>query len=190
VVPLPDRDEQLAAILNDLGEQQRRGQTPSIDHFAHTHPDLADEIRQLWAIAQVAHVCARPSELAETINQPRPPEPPSGILPRTFGDYELLEELGRGGMGVVYKARQKNLNRVVALKMLLHGDAASPDDRIRIRAEAKSVALLNHPNIVAVFDVGECDGRDYFTMPFVEGTSLAHLLAEGPMPPRDAARLL
>jgi eukaryotic-like serine/threonine-protein kinase len=187
---MPERDERLAAILNDLGEEQRRGRTPNIDHVANRHPDLADELRQLWAIAQVAQVCARPSELAETITQPRPPEPPSGILPRSFGDYELLEELGRGGMGVVYRARQKSLNRIVALKMLLHGDAASADDRIRIRAEAKSVALLKHPNIVAVYDVGECDGRDYFTMPFVEGTSLAHLLAEGPMPPREAARLV
>ncbi len=93
-------------------------------------------------------------------------------------------------MGVVYKARQKSLNRIVALKMLLHGDAASADDRARIRTEAKSVALLKHPNIVAVYDVGECDGRDYFTMPFIEGASLAHLLAEGPMPPREAARLV
>jgi eukaryotic-like serine/threonine-protein kinase len=185
-----DRDERLAAILNDLSEEKRRGHHPDVEQVANRHPDLADELRQLWAIAQVAQVCARPSELTQTLDRPRPVDPPSGALPRTFGDYELLEELGRGGMGVVYKARQKSLNRIVALKMLLHGDAASADDRTRIRAEAKAAALLKHPNIVAVFDVGECDGRDYFTMPFIEGMSLAHLLAEGPMPPRDAAQLV
>jgi serine/threonine protein kinase len=184
------RDERLAAILNDLSEENRRGRAPDVEQVANRHPDLADELRQLWAIAQVAQVCARPSELAETLPPNPPVDPPSGTLPRAFGDYDLLEELGRGGMGVVYKARQKSLNRVVALKMLLHGDVASSDERARIRAEAKAAALLKHPNIVAVFDVGESDGRDYFTMPFIEGLSLAHLLAEGPMPPRDAAQLV
>lgn len=185
-----DRDERLAAILNDLSEEKRRGRHPDVEQIANRHPDLADELRQLWAVAQVAQVCARPSELTATLSLRPTVDPPSGTLPRAFGDYELLEELGRGGMGVVYKARQKSLNRIVALKMLLHGEAASADDRARIRAEAKAAALLKHPNIVAVFDVGECDGRDYFTMPFIEGKSLAHLLAEGPMPPRDAAQLV
>src|SRR5262249_20911667 len=153
------------------------------------HPDLADELRQLWAVAQVAQTFAKPIDPDATL-PPRQIDPPSGVLPRDFGDYELLAELGRGGMGVGYKARQKNLNRVVALKMLLHGDAASAEDRARIRAEAKSAALLKHPNIVPVFDVGESDGRDYFTMPYVEGTSLSQLLSAGPLPPHDAARLV
>jgi serine/threonine-protein kinase len=93
-------------------------------------------------------------------------------------------------MGIVYKARQKGLDRIVALKMLLHGDVASPGERARIRAEARAAGALQHPNIIPVFDVGEADGRDYFTMPYIEGQSLAKLLAEGPLPPRAAARLL
>ena len=74
--------------------------------------------------------------------------------------------------------------------MLLHGDVASSGDRARICAEAKAAALLQHPNIVPVFEVGEADGRDFFTMPLIEGRTLAQVLAEGPLPPRQAARLV
>lgn len=183
-----DRDERLATLLTRLEDDRRAGRVPAIEALARDNPDLGDELRQLWAIAQVAQVAARSGEQAETI--PRAPDQPSGTLPRSFGDYELLQELGRGGMGVVYKARQRGLNRVVALKMLLHGDVASSGDRARIRAEAKAAALLQHPNIVPVYDVGEADDRDYFTMPFVEGRSLAQVLADGPLPPRDAAHLV
>src|SRR5262249_34136004 len=186
---MPGRDERLAALLPRLDDERRGGRAPDVTALANQHPDLADELRQLWAVAQVAHTFARPSDPDATLPPPAV-EPPSGVFPRELGDYELLAELGRGGMGVVYKARQKSLNRLVALKMLLHGDAASAEDRARIRAEAKAAALLKHPNIVPVFDVGEYDGRDYFTMPYVEGTSLAKLLAAGPLPPRDAARLV
>src|SRR5262249_11539485 len=153
-------DERLASLLTRLEDDRRAGRAPAIEALSKENPDLADELRQLWAIAQVAQFAGRSGDQAETI--PRAPDTSSGTLPRAFGDYELLHELGRGGMGVVYKARQKGLDRVVALKMLLHADVASPGDRARIRAEAKAAALLQHPNIVPVYDVGEADGRDYF----------------------------
>jgi serine/threonine protein kinase len=186
---MTDRDERLALLLTRLDDERRGGRVPDIQAIAIENPDLADELRQLWAVAQVAQTFARPSDPDATL-APRSGEQPSGLFPRDFGDYILLSELGRGGMGVVYKARHKILNRVVALKMLLHGDAASADDRARIRAEAKAAALLKHPNIVPVFDVGECDNRDYFTMPYIEGPSLSQLLADGPLPPQEAARLV
>jgi eukaryotic-like serine/threonine-protein kinase len=110
-------------------------------------------------------------------------------LPRIPG-YDVTEELGRGGAGVVYKARHLRLNRPVALKMLLAGACASRAERQRLTREAELVAGLGHPNIVQVHDVGELDGRPYFTMEFVEGGSLDRKLAGTPLPAREAAALL
>ena len=107
-----------------------------------------------------------------------------------FGDYELFEELGRGGMGVVSRAREIARGRIVALKRLLRGPASTPQDLERFRIEALAAARLAHPHIVPVFQVGECDGQPYFTMQYIEGTTLAQQLAGGPLPEHDAARLL
>jgi serine/threonine protein kinase len=103
--------------------------------------------------------------------------------------YDILGELGRGGMGVVYLARQVNLKRVVALKMLLPG--VELEEMLgRFRAEAEAVAQLRHPHIVQVHDVGETAGRPYFCLEYVEGGSLADRLAGKPRPPREAAALI
>src|SRR5262249_31774024 len=94
-----------------------------------------------------------------TVVPPEPAQPPAAPAGRVVGQCELLGELGRGGMGVVYKARQRNLNRIVALKMILSSSLAGADELQRFRVEAEAAAQLQHPNIVAVHEVGEIDGQ-------------------------------
>ena len=107
-----------------------------------------------------------------------------------FDNYELLEELGRGGMGVVYKAREFGLNRIVALKMILSGEFAGPSLIQRFRTEAATAALFEHPGIVPIYRIGVACGQQFYTMGFVEGQSLSQRVAAGPLPPSEAAELV
>jgi len=107
-----------------------------------------------------------------------------------FGDYELLGELGRGGMGVVFKARQNSLGRTVALKMILASHLASADQVRRFAAEAKAAAGLRHSHIVRLLDSGEVGGQPYLAMDYIEGSNLSALTAHGPVDPQTAARLV
>ena len=109
---------------------------------------------------------------------------------REFGDYVLLEEIARGGMGVVYKARQRKLNRIVALKMILSGQFAHESEVERFYIEAEAAANLSHDNIVTIYEVGEQDGQHFFSMDYIEGTSLGDAVTDGPLMPEEAAGLM
>ena len=201
-----DRDERLAELLAGLAA----GRGNSIEALARQHPDLAEELRELWAVAQFADLARGMRLDAPSLSvspdglHPSPDAPtgsfpsshtveaePAVRLPRDFGDYQLRAELGRGGMGVVYQAYQRSLNRIVALKMVREAHLSTAADRARFRAEAEAAARLHHPNIVAVYEVGAAEGQAYFCMEYVAGDTLGKLVAaRGPLPPREAARLV
>ncbi len=192
-----ERDLELAVLLDELSERARKGETIDIERVAAAKPQLAEELRRLWGAVMLADALgSHLSQIGDTVDSPvelQRDEHASWAplpLPYWLGDYELLSELGRGGMGVVYRARQISLGREVAVKMVLRGQLASMADVARFRAEASAAARLDHPGIVPVYEVGECDGRPFFSMKYVAGYTLAQKLAEGPMPPREAATLL
>ncbi len=153
------------AVLGYLKEVDA-GRAPDPDAYAARYPDLATELRAFFADQRRFPPLATP---------PHGPSPAPGedLTGRRFGDYELLREAARGGMGVVYEARQVSLNRVVALKMLRDSSFADAQDVLRFRTEVESAAALDHPNIVPVYEVGEEGGQRYFSMKFVAGGTLA-----------------
>jgi serine/threonine-protein kinase len=184
-----DRDALLAAMFEQVIAEFQAGRQPRVEIIAASHPDLIDELRELASAAIVADVVALNTSTVAS-HPRRATDDAAADLPRRFGDYELLAELGRGGMGVVFRARQISLGREVALKMILDGRLASRSDRSRFRAEAEAAARLQHEAIVPIYEVGEFENRPYFSMKLIEGQTLAQRLAAGPMPQREAARIL
>src|SRR5262249_29791028 len=141
------------------------------------YPDLAGPLGSFLAgKAAFEHVAGPPGSEAATL--PATPAVPARPTVRYVGDYELLEELARGGMGVVFRARQVSLNRTVALKMILSGQLAADADVQRFRAEAEAAANLDHPNILPIYEVGQHEGHQYFSMKLIEGGSLAGQMGE------------
>jgi eukaryotic-like serine/threonine-protein kinase len=192
-----ERDERLAELLERLANDSRDGRQPDLEAVVRENSDLELELRELWATMILAEDFASFSGVMDELGDR---EAPTGArvesargdvpLPEPFDDYEPTAEIGRGGMGVVYRARQTSLDRQVALKMILRGALASPEDVARFQAEAEAAARLNHPNIVQVFEVGEHLGQPFFSMQCVEGTTLSKRIADGSLPSREAARLL
>jgi WD40 repeat protein/serine/threonine protein kinase len=176
-----DPQERLDAIVTAYLKAVEAGQKPDRQQWLADHPDVAKELAEFFADEDRMARVAGP--LRVPINQatPRPPaqrtlQIPAAIPVGRFGDYELQAEIARGGMGVVYKARQVSVNRIVALKMILGGAVASPADVQRFRNEAEAAAHLDHPNIIPIYDVGTTDGQPFFTMKLVTGGSLAERL--------------
>jgi tetratricopeptide (TPR) repeat protein len=180
-----EREQRLDEVIADFLRLRTEGREPDREETLRRHPDLAADLARFFAdqdgfagLAAPLRQFAAPLEWSGG----------NGATPAALGDYEILGELGRGGMGVVFKARQKGLNRLVALKMVLPG-AYSAAALARFRTEAQAAARLQHPNVVQIFEVGEDDGRPYLVLEYVEGGSLARRLGGVPLPPPQAARL-
>ena len=208
-----EHDELLASLLDKVSTEAAAGKLPNIDALCKKHPQLSEELRFLVGAVMVANAAAEGSaarlsqeaaaaDISATRNFPKANraahagsskalyETPFASLPCSFGEYELLEELGRGGMGIVFRARQKTLGRVVALKLILHGQHGKPEVLARFHQEAKTIAQLDHPAILPIHEFGEVDGRPYFTMPLLSGQTLADKLQTGPMDNHAAASLI
>jgi hypothetical protein len=181
LTPDLDLDDVIAAYLKAV----ETGASPNPQSLIGQYPGFARELGEFFADQQGFQ------RLAEPIRAAVADALPLGTEIRYFGDYELLEEIARGGMGVVYLARQASLNRLVALKMILTGTLASSAAVQRFRNEAEAAANLDHPNIVPIYEVGEHEGQHYFSMGLVGGGSLADRLEEsGTLTPRVAAELV
>lgn len=186
------RDEQLAALLQQVTDAPPESR-PSLEELTAAHPDLADDLRELWGAVMIADAVASRDPESDQATAPYSPSGRAGVdgrPPSELGDFELLEEIGRGGMGVVYRARQRSLGREVAVKVMLRGADAPSGDQVRFQGEAEAAARLDHPNIVPIYETGVVGGWRYFGMKLIEGQTLSRLLADGPMEQIEAARLV
>jgi serine/threonine-protein kinase len=185
----------LDVVYGEFLLREELGPVPEVGEYLARFPQFAATLRLQLAfhqgVAASAPTPAAPSVPGGTPTVPERPllSPGRGPLPAVPG-YEVLAELGRGGMGVVYQARQLALDRVVALKMIRAGARADAADVERFRQEALAVARLQHPNLVQVFEVGLHDGLPFFSLEFVAGGSLADRLQAHPLEPRAAAALV
>ncbi len=200
---LPDQDPRFSAVLLACIEAMDNGRPISREELLARYPEFAADlvkfledqervdrcVAPLRAVAQAAQLAAPPTQAPDlTVGETNGERPPGNDT--AFGDYELLGELGRGGMGVVYRARQKGLGRQVALKVVGPADEAGGPERQRFRNEAEMVAELDHRHIVPVYEVGEHAGQLYLSMKLLEGGSLVEHLGHFTADPRAAARLL
>jgi hypothetical protein len=202
-----DREQQLDEVITTYLKAVDAGERIDQAEWLQRYPDLADDLAEFFASQQSVERVAAPLRDAGAMPARQNPSGDAPTLPppsqggfadsaqpgdriRYFGDYELLDEIARGGMGVVYRARQASLNRTVALKMILAGQFAGTADVERFRREAEAAAGLDHPNLVPIYEIGEHGGQHYFSMKLIDGVSLARRAADFVRDPKAAVHLL
>jgi tRNA A-37 threonylcarbamoyl transferase component Bud32 len=191
-------DEHLALLVTELTDRLHKGQPVDLHQVCSEHPLcrhnplLADELRAIWGTIIVTDAIG--SHEVRLMGDSNAAISDSNVwrmnLPCNFGDYRLIEEVGRGGMGVVYRAEQISLGRQVAVKMILKDQLASESERQRFFAEARATARLQHTGIVPVYDVGEIDGRPYFAMQYIQGRTLQELINTHSVDERQSVRVV
>jgi len=185
----PDLHENTEVLLDliyaEVVLRREAGEDPNADEYVARFPQLEEPIRTQFEVDEAIDDAA--TQLADT---DRIGPDYSITPPKTPAGYALMERLGHGGMGVVYKARQLGLDRLVAIKMIRSGELADPMERARFDAEARAVAKLSHPNITQIYEVGETESGPYLALEYVAGKSLADALRDSPYPPRQAAILI
>ncbi|MFN6138449.1 MAG: serine/threonine-protein kinase [Planctomycetota bacterium] len=191
-------DEHLALLVTELTDRLHKGQPVDLHQVCSEHPLcrhnplLADELRAIWGTIIVTDAIG--SHEVRLMGDSNAAISDSNVwrmnLPCNFGDYRLIEEVGRGGMGVVYRAEQISLGRQVAVKMILKDQLASESERQRFFAEARATARLQHTGIVPVYDVGEIDGRPYFAMQYIQGRTLQELINTHSIDERQSVRVV
>ena len=180
---------ELAILVSRLADLANKGHPVSLEDACRDHPRFEFDLRELWGTIVVTEAAAKEKSRGP-FSRNDTQAIPQLELPSRIGDYELEEEIGRGGMGIVYRATKISIGQTVAIKMILKGEFASESDRQRFQAEAIAVSKLSHSNIIPIYEIGEHQGRSFFCMQLVQGQSLSERLASGPMPPRRAAAVL
>ncbi len=169
-----DVPDELGLLAEEFLESTRRGTPADIESYCATYPHLADRIRAVFPTLLAVEQCVAPStSQAQAIE-----DVTSSPIPSRIGDFQIIREIGRGGMGIVYEAVQQSLGRRVALKVLPVGASISSHNLQRFRRESRAAAKLHHSNIVPVFGVGEHEGMNYYVMQFIQGVGLDQVLAQ------------
>lgn len=205
----PDNESpQFTGLLVRLLEAWERGDSGDLERMRQEHPEYADSILDFLNIqaqcrdvlgtirddtpqmANSATVQWHPRDSAQDDSQWSLTSLRDANFPVRFGDYSLLGEIGRGGMGIVFKAEHRRLNRVVALKVMRSGELSNDEELARFRVEAESSASIEHPNIVSIYEVGEAKGLTYYTMAFVDGENLSKLIRRQALGFKESARIV